>query len=218
MLLEKIYYYATIHEPYCATMGGGGRSPVKHLLIAFIFYISSFFILTYLNKIYYLYIFISLKNKIDSYIKENQRFGINENNNKIIFDKYAYYYISIDECGEHYSILHFYCNENYIIFRYNNSLDLENNGSSRYSIIKKVNSVEFNVDSIDHVRNGIKKLYRTKDFYKLYDYYNKDYDLYKLVEKLLNKKDDWIIKSIYIILGIILTKSTDYIISIIISK
>lgn len=136
-------------------------------------------------------------------------------NNKIIFDKYAYYYISIDECGEHYSILHFYCNENYIIFRYNNSLDLENNGSSRYSIIKKVNSVEFNVDSIDHVRNGIKKLYRTKDFYRLYDYYNKDYDLYKLVEKLLNKKDDWIIKSIYIILGIILTKSTDYIISII---
>lgn len=45
-----------------------------------------------------------------------------------------------------------------IIFRYNNSLDLENNGSSRYSIIKKVNSVEFNVDSIDHVRNGIKKI------------------------------------------------------------
>lgn len=188
---------------------------MKHLLIAFIFYISSFFILTYLNKIYYLYIFISLKNKIDSYIKENQRFGINENNNKIIFDKYAYYYISIDECGEHYSILHLYCNEDYIIFRYNNSLDLENNGTSRYSIIKKVNSVEFKVDSIDHVRSGIKKLYRTKDFYRLYDYYNKDYDLYKFIEKILNKRDDWIIKSIYIILGIILTKSTDYIISII---
>lgn len=191
---------------------------MKHLLIAFIFYISSFFILTYLNKIYYLYIFISLKNKIDSYIKENQRFGINEYNNKIIFDKYAYYYISIDECGEHYSILHFYCNEDYIIFRYNNSLDLENNGSSRYSIIKKVNSVKFKADSIDHVRSGIKKLYRTKNFYRLYDYYNKDYDLYKFIEKILNKKYDWVIGSICFILGIILTKSIDYIISIIISK
>ena len=191
---------------------------MKHLLIAFIFYISSFFILTYLNKIYYLYIFISLKNKIDSYIKENQRFGINENNNKIILDKYAYYYISIDECGEHYSILHLYCNEDYIIFRYNNSLDLENNGTSRYSIIKKVNSVEFKADSIDHVRSGIKKLYRTKNFYRLYDYYNKDYDLYKFIEKILNKKYDWVIGSICFILGIILTKSIDYIISIIISK
>lgn len=198
--------------------GWWGRSPVKHLLIAFIFYISSFFILTYLNKIYYLYIFISLKNKIDSYIKENQRFGINENNNKIILDKYAYYYISIDECGEHYSILHLYCNEDYIIFRYNNSLDLENNGTSRYSIIKKVNSVEFKADSIDHVRSGIKKLYRTKNFYRLYDYYNKDYDLYKFIEKILNKKYDWVIGSICFILGIILTKSIDYIISIIISK
>ena len=188
---------------------------MKHLVIAFIFYFPLFFILTYLNKIYYLYIFISLKNKIDSYIKENQRFGINENNNKIIFDKYAYYYVSIDECGENYSILHLYCNEDYIIFRYNNSLDLENNGTSRYSIIKKVNSVEFKADSIDHIRSGIKKLYRTKDFYRLYDYYNKDYDLYKLVEYILNKRYNWIIKSIYIILGFILTKSIDYIISII---
>lgn len=161
---------------------------MKHLVIAFIFYISSFFILTYLNKIYYLYIFINLKNKIDSYIKENQRFGINENNNKIIFDKYAYYYVSIDECGENYSILHLYCNEDYIIFRYNNSLDLENNGTSRYSIIKKVNSIDFKIDSIDHIRSGIKKLYRTKNYYKLFNYYNKDYDLYKLIEMLLNKK------------------------------
>lgn len=188
---------------------------MKHLLIAFIFYISSFFILTYLNKIYYLYIFISLKNKIDSYIKENQRFGINENNNKIIFDKYAYYYVSIDECGEHYSIIHFYCDEDYIIFRYNNSLDLNNNGPSRYSIIKKVNSVNFKTDSINHLRSGIRRLYITKNFYRLFDYHNKDYDLYRFIEKILNKRDDWIIKSIYIILGIIITKSIDYIISII---
>lgn len=188
---------------------------MKHLLIAFIFYFSSYFILTYLNKAYYLYTFINLKSKIDYYIKEDQQFGITEINNKIIFDKNAYCHISTDEYGEYYSIIHFYCDENYIIFRYNNSLDLNNNGPSRYSIIKKVNSINFKTDSINHLRSGIRRLYITKNFYRLFDYHNKDYDLYRFIEKILNKRDDWIIKFIYIILGIILTKSTDYIIGII---
>lgn len=92
MLLERIYYYATIHEPYSATMGGGGGACLTLILCLYfiifytfpqllalsssytyqnIFYFVLYFIIftiLYLIYIYFSYKFIKLKNII-VYIK-----------------------------------------------------------------------------------------------------------------------------------------------------
>lgn len=138
------------------------------------------------------------------------------NEDYIHFNEYAYYNILIIPSYTVEYILHIFCNDKYIIFRKDRINDSDHYNPKNYIIIKKTDSIRINNKPNNNFNDDINFIYgNSHSYYRLYDYYNKDYDLYKLIEKLLNKKDNWIIKSIYIILGSIITKSIDYIISII---
>lgn len=52
MLLERIYYHATIHEPYCATMGGGGGACLTLIFCSIFHY---FGLIQYSNIYFYIY-------------------------------------------------------------------------------------------------------------------------------------------------------------------
>ena len=52
MLLERIYHYATIHEPYCATMGAGGGACLTLIFCSIFHY---FGLIQYSNIYFYIY-------------------------------------------------------------------------------------------------------------------------------------------------------------------
>ena len=177
------------------------------------------------KKIKLLYKLISLKNRLNSYGPKSELFGAHIDNKEeyIHFDEYAYYYIPIVPSYKNNYNLYLFCNKKYIIFRKDETSDFNHKDPKNYIIIKKTNSIRINRKPDNDINDKLNFLYEDSHYYyDLYDYYNEDYDLYKAVEYILNKKHDYIARSICFILGCIITYFTpilyNYIISIIISK
>ena len=173
------------------------------------------------KKLKLLYKFISLKNRLNLYIASNfSTFGAYRREDYLNFKEYAYYKTFIATGKREGFTLYIYCNNQYIIFKRDN---LPSKDLNSYIIIKKQNSIKIDGKINSTLCSDINFLsWNSCEYYKLYDYYNENYDLYKTVEYILNKKHDYIARSICFILGGIITYFIpilyNYIISIIISK
>ena len=88
------------------------------------------------KKLKLLYDFISLKNRINSYNLNFDKFGAYINEDYIYFDKYAYYHILITPQYTAEYILHIFCNNKYIIFRKDEINNSDCYNPKNYIIIK----------------------------------------------------------------------------------
>lgn len=155
-----------------------------------------------------LYKLISLKNRLNSYGPESKLFGahIEANEEYVYLGDYAYYYIPIIPSYKNSYNLYLFCNKKYIIFRKDENPNSSHKDPKNYIIIKKINSIGINRKPSNDINGELDFLSGDSHYYyDLYDYYNENYNLYRGVEYILNKKHDYIARSICFILGSIIT-------------
>lgn len=146
----------------------------------------------FLKEIFNVIKFTYLKNKLDLHIENSTDYGYHDLNGKIVFDNNAYGRVTVEERSDGtYGVIYFYCTKNYIIFRYNYCTELHFNSNERYRVMKKVNSLTYDKNSGNPIKDVILKLYTRKESYNLYPIFRKHIWLQNIINSIFVNVDKY---------------------------